>query len=66
MDESSSYELFYSRQETSFDNSSPIAPFDLTVEYLHLGGTLTLSDEYPVEPYMVGGLGSHPHQSANR
>lgn len=57
VDDSASYELFYSRQATSFQKSSPIAPFDLDVEYLHLGGTLTLSDEYPVVPYMVGGLG---------
>jgi opacity protein-like surface antigen len=57
IDESSAYELFYSRQETSFESSSAIAPFDLKVEYLHLGGTLVLSDELPVEPYMVGGLG---------
>ncbi len=57
IDETASYELFYSRQETSFESSSPIAPFDLDIEYLHLGGTLVLSDELPVEPYMVGGVG---------
>jgi opacity protein-like surface antigen len=56
-DETASYELFYSRQSASFAQTSAVAPFDLDVEYLHLGGTLLLSDELPVAPYMVGGLG---------
>lgn len=56
-DETASYELFYSRQEASFAQTSAVAPFDLDVEYLHVGGTLLLSDELPVAPYMVGGLG---------
>ena len=57
IDETASYELFYSRQEASFAQTSAVAPFDLDVEYLHVGGTLLLSDELPVAPYMVGGLG---------
>jgi hypothetical protein len=57
IDQTSAYELFYSRQETSVKNSSPLAPFDLDIEYLHLGGTLVLSEELPVVPYMAGGLG---------
>jgi opacity protein-like surface antigen len=57
IDETSAYELFYSRQETSFESTSPIAPFDLDVEYLHLGGTLVVSDELPLSPYIAGGLG---------
>ena len=56
-DKMESYELFYSRQEASVAKSSPLAPFDLNVEYLHLGGTLNLNDELPVRPYIVGGLG---------
>jgi opacity protein-like surface antigen len=52
-----SYELFYSRQQASVAKSSPLAPFGLNVEYLHLGGTLLLNDELPVAPYVVGGLG---------
>jgi opacity protein-like surface antigen len=51
------YELFYSRQETSIEATSPLAPFDLDVEYLHLGGTLVLNEELPIVPYMMGGLG---------
>jgi opacity protein-like surface antigen len=57
IDETSAYELFYSRQEASFESTSPIAPFDLDVEYLHLGGTLVVSDELPLSPYIAGGLG---------
>jgi opacity protein-like surface antigen len=57
VDETSAYELFYSRQETSLKDASPLAPLDLNVEYLHLGGTLALNEELPVLPYMGGGLG---------
>jgi opacity protein-like surface antigen len=56
-DKIESYELYYSRQKTSVAKSSPLAPFDLNVEYLHLGGTLNLDDELPVRPYIAGGLG---------
>jgi opacity protein-like surface antigen len=56
-DKSESYELFYSRQEASVTKRSPLAPFDLNVEYLHLGGTLAVNDELPIKPYIVGGLG---------
>ena len=54
---SESYELFYSRQEASVAKNSPLAPFDLNVEYLHIGGTLAVNDELPIKPYLVGGLG---------
>jgi opacity protein-like surface antigen len=57
IDDTSSYELFYSRQETSLESTSPLAPFDLNIDYLHLGGTLTVNDELPITPYIVGGLG---------
>ncbi len=56
-DKHESYELFYSRQAASVAKNSPFAPFDLNVEYLHLGGTLLLNDELPISPYLVGGLG---------
>jgi hypothetical protein len=58
IDELSAYELFYSRQKTSFESTAAIAPFDLTVEYLHLGGTLIVNEELPLKPYIVGGLGA--------
>jgi opacity protein-like surface antigen len=56
-DKMESYELFYSRQEASVAKSSPLAPFDLNVEYLHLGGTVNFNDDMPIRPYFVGGLG---------
>ena len=56
-DDSASYELLYSRQQTSFASNSPLAPFDLNVEYLHVGGTLLVNDELPIAPYIAGGLG---------
>jgi opacity protein-like surface antigen len=58
IDELSAYELFYSRQETSFENASLLGLSDVTVEYLHLGGTLVVSEELPLTPYIVGGLGA--------
>jgi opacity protein-like surface antigen len=57
LDEISSYELFYSRQQASFESTSVVAPLDLNVEYLHLGGTLVVNEELPLTPYIVGGLG---------
>jgi opacity protein-like surface antigen len=57
IDNYSAYELLYSRQEASFASASPVAPLDLDVEYLHLGGTLLVNDELPVGPYIAGGLG---------
>ncbi|MEJ1961568.1 MAG: hypothetical protein WDO56_08500 [Gammaproteobacteria bacterium] len=62
-DHSESYELFYSRQQTSLASNSPLAPFDLNVEYLHIGGTLLVSDELPIAPYIGGGLRAHAVQS---
>ena len=56
-DRSESYELFYSRQKASVAKNSLLAPFELNVEYLHLGGTLAVNDELPIKPYIVGGLG---------
>lgn len=57
-DKTESYELYYSRQETNVARSSPLAPFDLNVEYLHLGGTLNFdNDQMPFRPYIAGGLG---------
>jgi opacity protein-like surface antigen len=56
-DESSQYELLYSRQETRLEQNSPLAPLDVNVEYLHLGGTLVVNDELPLVPYIVGTLG---------
>jgi hypothetical protein len=56
-DESSQYEFFYSRQPTELSGSG-LAPVTTTVEYLHIGGTVTLDQSQPrVQPYLAGGLG---------
>jgi opacity protein-like surface antigen len=58
-DESSQYELTYARQETQVERTSPLAPLDVNVEYLHLGGTLDaqVESDFPLRPYLLGGLG---------
>jgi opacity protein-like surface antigen len=56
-DEGTQYELFYSREATGLRGNSAAPRTDVTVEYLHLGGTVLLDDEQRVKPYMAGGLG---------
>jgi opacity protein-like surface antigen len=56
-DEGSWYELFYSREATDLRGNAGVPPTGVTVEYLHLGGTLLLDDEPQIKPYLVGGLG---------
>jgi opacity protein-like surface antigen len=56
-DDWSQYELIYARQESRLEDTSPLAPLDVNVEYLHLGGTLGVNDELPLLPYIVGSLG---------
>jgi hypothetical protein len=56
-DESSQYELFYSRQKTNLEPDSPLGELGLDVEYLHIGGTLVLDEEQFLKPYLIGTLG---------
>jgi len=56
-DEGSQYELFYSREATDLRGNSSVPPTGVTIEYLHIGGTLLLDDEPKIKPYMVGGVG---------
>jgi opacity protein-like surface antigen len=56
-DEGTQYELFYSREATDLQGSLSVPHTDITVEYLHVGGTLLLNDEVKIKPYVVGGLG---------
>jgi opacity protein-like surface antigen len=56
-DEGSQYELFYSREATDLRGNAAVPRTNVTVEYLHLGGTLLLNDEPKIKPYIVGGLG---------
>ncbi len=56
-DESSFYELLYSRQESGFD--SPTAgSVDVATEYLHFGGTLLFPDEYWFVPWLSLTIGA--------
>jgi opacity protein-like surface antigen len=55
-DYGSQYELFYSRQSTAMQGFG-FAPVSLTVEYLHLGGTLLLDEQPRLQTYLAGGLG---------
>ena len=57
IDEGSQYELFYSREATDLRGNASLPPTDVTVEYLHIGGTLLLDDEPKIKPYIMGGLG---------
>jgi opacity protein-like surface antigen len=56
-DEGTQYELFYSREKTNLHLDQGGPRTDVTVEYLHLGGTVLLNDETNLKPYAVGGLG---------
>jgi len=56
-DEGSQYELFYSREATDLSGIVGVPRTRVTIEYLHLGGTLLLDDQPEIKPYMVGGLG---------
>lgn len=56
-DEGSEYELFYSRQSTELrTNGTPLT--GTTVEYLHVGGTVTFADDQRIKPYFGGGIGA--------
>jgi opacity protein-like surface antigen len=54
--DNSEYELFYSRQSTDLRGNG-FAPAATVVEYLHLGGIVTLAEDDRVKPYFGGGLG---------
>ena len=54
--EATQYELFYSRQSTTISGQS-LAPSDMTVEYLHIGGTVLLENSQHFLPYLIGGVG---------
>src|SRR4029450_511292 len=51
-------QLFYSQQATTVSPGGGTAPFDMTVRYLHLGGTVFFDDPIGRGPYVVGGLGA--------
>lgn len=55
-DPSSQYEVFYGRQSTVLHGDG-FSPLNVTVEYLHIGGTVDLDDSSRAKPYLAGGLG---------
>ncbi|MGQ0835461.1 MAG: outer membrane protein [Gammaproteobacteria bacterium] len=58
IDEGSQYELFYSRQDSRLERGSSLGDVDVDIEYLHVGGTLTVDDTQRFKPYIVGTLGA--------
>jgi len=56
-DRSSQYELFYSRQATTLGGPS-LAPSGITIQYLHIGGSVPLADWPRSQPYLVATIGA--------
>lgn len=55
-EQSSQYELFYGRQPTVLREGTR-ASTRVSVEYLHIGGTVALDEGTRVPPYLAAGLG---------
>jgi opacity protein-like surface antigen len=55
--DSAQYELFYSREATDLKGNFGVPRTDVTVEYLHIGGTVSADDQSGIDPYVAGGLG---------
>jgi opacity protein-like surface antigen len=55
-DENRWWQIWYSRQGSAVN--TPSGPFDLDVEYLHVGGTAPIDDEGRVHSYISGGIGA--------
>jgi hypothetical protein len=51
-------QLLYAQQATSVNPGAGAAPFDLTVRYLHLGGTVFIEGPIDRGFYVAGGLGA--------
>jgi hypothetical protein len=58
LDASREVQLLYSQQSTTLSPGSGAAPFDLTVRYLHLGGTVFIDQPIARGWYVAGGLGA--------
>jgi len=56
-DEAAQYELFYGRESMLLRGDLSFEAAPVVVEYLHAGGLLLLSEDLPVKPYIVAGLG---------
>jgi hypothetical protein len=51
-------QLFYSQQSTTLSPGGGAAPFDLTIRYLHIGGTVYADGTIGRGLYGVGGVGA--------
>jgi len=58
LDPSRELQLFYSQQATTLSPGGGAAPFDLTVRYLHIGGTSFIEGPIDRGWYVTGGLGA--------
>lgn len=58
LDPSRELQVFYSQQTTTLSPGAGAAPFDLTVRYLHVGGTAFIEGPIDRGWYVVGGLGA--------
>ncbi|HTN48127.1 MAG TPA: hypothetical protein VMK32_01730 [Burkholderiaceae bacterium] len=58
LDDGREVQLLYSQQATTLDPGGGAAPFDLTIRYLHLGGTVFFDAPGDRGAYVVGGLGA--------
>src|SRR5262249_31738416 len=57
-DATTQYELFYGRQSTVMRGGSGFAQTKIDIDYLHIGGTAILDDQWRVKPYILGTLGA--------
>lgn len=58
LDGSREVQLLYQQQSTTLTPGGGAAPFNLTIRYLHLGGTVYFDGVVGQGPYVVGGLGA--------
>lgn len=57
LDPSRELQLYYNQQSTTLTPGGGAAPFDLTIRYLHVGGTLFIDGPISRGLYAVGGVG---------
>lgn len=58
LDASRELQLQFSQQSTTLSPGGGADPFDLTIRYLHIGGTAFIDQPIGRGPYAVGGLGA--------
>lgn len=58
LDPSTELQILYSQQSTTLSPGGGAVPFDLTIRYLHLGGTAFVDGPIARGVYVAGGLGA--------